>query len=85
MFGCIWLGRFVNEGTGLELVHRTEVEDVPTAICPFGGRVIVGIGKLLRIYDLGKKKLLRKCENKVSVIKVKSLLCLFIFYRHLLK
>jgi len=23
------------------------------------------VGKLLRIYDLGKKKMLRKCENKV--------------------
>ena len=57
--------RFVKEGSGLELVHRTEVEDVPTAICSFGGRVMVGVGKLLRIYDLGKKKLLRKCENKV--------------------
>lgn len=35
------------------------------AIAPFQGRVLVGVGKLLRIYDLGKKKLLRKCENKV--------------------
>jgi splicing factor 3B subunit 3 len=41
------------------------VEDVPLAIAPFQGRVLVGVGKLLRIYDLGKKKLLRKCENKV--------------------
>ena len=23
-----------------------------------------GVGKLLRLYDLGRKKLLRKCENK---------------------
>uniref|UniRef100_A0A2P2HZU1 Splicing factor 3B subunit 3 n=1 Tax=Hirondellea gigas TaxID=1518452 RepID=A0A2P2HZU1_9CRUS len=62
--GYIYVYRFVKEGSGLELVHRTEVEDIPTAICPFGGRVMVGVGKLLRIYDLGKKKLLRKCENK---------------------
>lgn len=41
------------------------MEDVPLAIAPFQGRVLVGVGKLLRIYDLGKKKLLRKCENKV--------------------
>lgn len=44
---------------------QTPVEDVPLAIAPFQGRVLVGVGKLLRIYDLGKKKLLRKCENKV--------------------
>lgn len=35
------------------------------AIAPFQGRAMVGVGKLLRIYDMGKKKLLRKCENKV--------------------
>ncbi|XP_037094869.1 splicing factor 3B subunit 3-like [Pollicipes pollicipes] len=45
-------------------VHRTEVEDVPTAICPYQGRALISVGKLLRIYDLGKKKMLRKCENK---------------------
>ena len=27
---------------------------------------MIGVGRLLRVYDLGKKKLLRKCENKVS-------------------
>ena len=58
------------EGTGaeqrLELLHKTAVEDVPGAIVPFQGRVLAGVGKYLRIYELGKKKLLRKCENKVS-------------------
>lgn len=38
---------------------------MPLAIAPFQGRAMVGVGKLLRIYDMGKKKLLRKCENKV--------------------
>lgn len=56
--------RVAADGTSLDLVHRTEVEDIPTAICPYNGRVLIGVGKLLRIYDLGKKKLLRKCENK---------------------
>ncbi len=28
------------------------------------GRLLVGVGKVLRIYDMGKKKILRKCENK---------------------
>ncbi|KAI4826005.1 hypothetical protein KUCAC02_021664, partial [Chaenocephalus aceratus] len=51
-------------GEKLEFVHKTPVEDVPLAIAPFQGRILVGVGKLLRIYDLGKKKLLRKCENK---------------------
>jgi splicing factor 3B subunit 3 len=32
----------------------------------FQGRLVVGVGKSLRIYDIGKKKLLRKVENKVN-------------------
>uniref|UniRef100_A0A3Q3MY93 Splicing factor 3B subunit 3 n=1 Tax=Mastacembelus armatus TaxID=205130 RepID=A0A3Q3MY93_9TELE len=62
--GFIYTYRLVGGGEKLEFVHKTPVEDVPLAIAPFQGRVLVGVGKLLRIYDLGKKKLLRKCENK---------------------
>ena len=49
---------------GLELIHRTATDEVPYAICPFQNKVLIGVGKLLRLYDLGRKKLLRKCENK---------------------
>ena len=45
---------------------QTPLDDVPVAMEPFQGRLLVGVGRLLRIYDIGKKKLLRKCENKVS-------------------
>lgn len=31
----------------------------------FQGRLVAGVGKALRIYDIGKKKMLRKVENKV--------------------
>lgn len=48
----------------LNLIHRTEVEELPGAIAAFQGKLLVGVGKVLRVYDLGKKKLLRKCENK---------------------
>jgi splicing factor 3B subunit 3 len=62
--GYLYTYQLLDNGERLELLHRTEVEDVPGAICPFQGRVLVGVGNLLRIYDIGKKKLLRKCENK---------------------
>ena len=52
--------------SSLALCMQTPVEDVPGAIAPFQGRVLISVGKLLRVYDLGKKKLLRKCENKVA-------------------
>lgn len=48
----------------LDFLHRTELEEVPGALCGFQGRLLAGCGRILRIYDLGKKKLLRKCENK---------------------
>lgn len=62
--GFIDLYRVDNQCATLNLIHRTDVEDIPSAIAQFQGRLLVGIGKTLRVYDLGKKKLLRKCENK---------------------
>ncbi|CAJ0966354.1 unnamed protein product [Ranitomeya imitator] len=62
--GLVYTYKLVNSGEKLEFMHKTLVEEVPAAIAPFQGRVLIGVGKLLRVYDLGKKKLLRKCENK---------------------
>ncbi|KAL7746725.1 pre-mRNA-splicing factor rse1 [Sorochytrium milnesiophthora] len=56
--------KFIENGTQLELVHKTPVEDLPLALLSFQGRLLAAVGKLLRIYDLGKKKMLRKYENK---------------------
>ncbi|KAJ7971328.1 splicing factor 3B subunit 3-like [Quillaja saponaria] len=38
---------------------------VPVALCQFQGRLLAGIGRVLRLYDLGKRSLLKKCENKL--------------------
>ena len=54
----------------LELVHKTPVDEIPLAMCAFQGKILIGVGKLLRLYDLGKKKLLRKSENKVRDISI---------------
>ncbi|XP_030832053.1 splicing factor 3B subunit 3 [Strongylocentrotus purpuratus] len=62
--GAIHTYLLTEEGKKLEFLHKTLVDDVPSSIAAFQGRVLIGIGRLLRIYDLGKKKLLRKCENK---------------------
>ena len=56
--------KFMEGHQRLELVHKTEVEDVPKALVGFGGRLLAGVGNRLRLYDMGKKKLLRKCELK---------------------
>ena len=49
----------------LQLIHTTALEDVPTYLFPFEGRLLAAVGKNLRIYELGKRKLLRKCEFKM--------------------
>lgn len=61
----LW-GRVNADCTHLDLVHKTAVDEVPSAIAPFQGRILVGVGRMLRLYDMGRKKLLRKCENKVK-------------------
>ncbi|RHN64003.1 putative transcription factor WD40-like family [Medicago truncatula] len=62
--GFIHIYRFLDDGRSLELLHKTQVEGVPLALCQFQGRLLAGIGPVLRLYDLGKRRLLRKCENK---------------------
>eukprot|EP00771_Trimastix_marina_P003755 gnl/Trimastix_PCT/513.p1 GENE.gnl/Trimastix_PCT/513~~gnl/Trimastix_PCT/513.p1 ORF type:complete len:1198 (+),score=474.09 gnl/Trimastix_PCT/513:94-3687(+) len=65
--GYIHLYRIVTSDAGrhkFELVHSTEVDAIPYAFAPFKGRLLVGMGSTLRIYDFGRRRLLRKCENK---------------------
>lgn len=57
--------KFSKDARELELLHVTNIDEVPHAMCAFQGRLLIGVGRFLRIYDLGKKKLLRKCESKV--------------------
>lgn len=56
------LAHYFNASSDLSL--QTPLNDVPVAMAPFQGRLLVGVGKTLRIYDIGRKKMLRKCENK---------------------
>jgi len=46
---------------------------VPYAMAPFSGRLLAGIGNRLRIFDMGKKKLLRKCELKGLPTMIQSI------------
>ncbi|KAH8927209.1 hypothetical protein BT69DRAFT_1294288 [Atractiella rhizophila] len=65
--------KVLEDGRKLELLHSTETDDIPTAIIPLEGRLLAGVGKALRIYDMGKKKLLRKAENKSFATNIKTL------------
>ena len=63
--GFIHIYRFQEEGRELEFIHKTKVDDPPLAILGFQGRLLAGIGPILRLYDLGMKQLLRKCQAPV--------------------
>ncbi|CAH8491836.1 unnamed protein product [Dicrocoelium dendriticum] len=62
--GCLRTYRIWNNGEHIEFIHETPVDDFPAAVCAFQGRLLVGVGSRLRMYDMGRKKLLKKCENK---------------------
>jgi splicing factor 3B subunit 3 len=64
--GYIHVYRFHEGGKELEFIHKTKVEEPPMALLPFQGRLAAGIGKTLRIYDLGLKQLLRKAQADVA-------------------
>ncbi|KAF3389603.1 Pre-mRNA-splicing factor rse1 [Penicillium rolfsii] len=63
--GYIHIYRFQEDGRELEFIHKTKVDEPPLALLAFQGRVLAGIGSLLRLYDLGMKQLLRKCQAHV--------------------
>lgn len=62
--GCIDVYKIDPTCSSLEFMHRTDCDEIPGALCGFQGRLLAGCGRILRIYELGKKKMLRKCENK---------------------
>jgi splicing factor 3B subunit 3 len=94
--GFIYTYQLFDNGERLEFLHKTQIEDVPICICSFQGRVLISVGNLLRIYDMGKKKLLRKCENKQipnQIVQIQTMgpriygcdsqeSCFFMRYKH---
>lgn len=71
--GYLYIYRFVDGGKELEFIHKTKTEEPPTALIPFQGRLAAGIGKVLRIYDLGLKQLLRKSQAEAAAQLIVSL------------
>ncbi|KAK4157896.1 CPSF A subunit region-domain-containing protein [Chaetomidium leptoderma] len=71
--GYIHVYRFHDDGKDLEFIHKTKVEEPPMALIPFQGRLLAGIGKTLRVYDLGLRQLLRKAQGEVAPQLIVSL------------
>ncbi|EHL03544.1 putative Pre-mRNA-splicing factor rse1 [Glarea lozoyensis 74030] len=66
---CISVVDPVTEKKVLHTIHfegnEAAVEEPPMALLGFQGRLLAGVGKDLRIYDLGMKQLLRKSQAEV--------------------
>ncbi|KJY01454.1 pre-mRNA-splicing factor rse1 like protein [Zymoseptoria brevis] len=61
--GFVHIYRLLEEGTKLEFVHRTQFDSPIYALCKFNGRLALGVGNELFIYDMGMKHLLRKARG----------------------
>ncbi|KXT17476.1 hypothetical protein AC579_5690 [Pseudocercospora musae] len=61
--GYVHIYKLLKDGTELEFVHKTKFELPVYALLPFRGRLALGVGNELFIYDLGMKALLRKARN----------------------
>ena len=69
----LYVYRFQEDGKDLELIHTTQVEEPARALLGFQGRLLAGIGNTVRIYDLGMRQLLRKCQAEITPNLVTSL------------
>ncbi|KAJ2498243.1 pre-mRNA-splicing factor rse1, partial [Coemansia sp. RSA 2049] len=63
---CVRLFCWRDGATRLELVHETAVADVPLALAPFAGMLLVALGRAVRLYDLGARRLLLKAQALVA-------------------
>lgn len=60
-------------GKKLKLLHKTTVNEIPSVMIEFQGRLLVGMGPYLSIFDLGIKQLLRKAEAKLNITTITAL------------
>ncbi|KAL7420211.1 pre-mRNA-splicing factor rse1 [Cryptotrichosporon argae] len=62
--GYLRVYEFTDDGKGIKLMHKTRIQnDFPQVVAAFQGYLLAGVGKSLRLYEMGKKALLRKVEN----------------------
>ena len=69
-------GGAAQEGVRLRLLHKTEMPDVPLALAAFQRRLLVGVGRSVRLYELGKRRLLKKSDTKGLPGTVCSITCI---------
>lgn len=71
--GYLYVYRLAEGGRELEFIHKTKIEEPPHALLAFQGRLLCGIGRTLRMYDLGMRQMLRKAQAEVAPQHIVSL------------
>ncbi|KAK4505746.1 hypothetical protein PRZ48_003711 [Zasmidium cellare] len=71
--GYVHIYRLHENGTKLELVHKTQFDNPIYALLPFNGRLALGVANELFIYDIGMKALLRKSRGAAVPNQIVSL------------
>jgi len=61
--GYLHVYRLADEGKQLEFMHKTRYDEPIHAIHAFKGRLLVGIGNELTVYDIGTKAMMRKTRG----------------------
>lgn len=64
--GSVHVYRILAPGKELELIHKTNFDHPIYALLPFQGRVALGVGNELFIYDIGMKAILRKARTRIT-------------------
>lgn len=62
--GAIRIYKVSSDGRQLEFVHETVMEAAPTALLAFKGKLMVGFGRDLGLFDCGIKSVLRKALRR---------------------
>lgn len=63
----------VESDGSLSFVHKTQTQHLALALCEFQGKLLVGMGNLLCLYDLGTKQLLKKCTGELGCREIVDL------------
>ncbi|KAG8623189.1 hypothetical protein KVT40_008165 [Elsinoe batatas] len=71
--GAVHVYTLAENGAKLEFLQRTAFDKPILTLLPFQGRVAMGVGSELFIYDIGKKSLLRKARCRIPGSQIVSL------------
>ncbi|CAD8154884.1 unnamed protein product [Paramecium pentaurelia] len=55
---------FIYDNKTLKLKHSTPIDEIPYALAAWRGRLLVGAGCNLRVYEMGNQRILKKAEIK---------------------